>query len=278
MSYAIEVIKAYKKFENPARTLHLSLGKRLPRLSSREGLFQPEESSCIVAVDHVSFTVEQGEIFGLLGPGGSGKSTLIRMLATQLVPDGGSLRVFGYDVVRQALQVQRLINRVSVEASLFIKLSAMENLTHGSGSPEARRDILRTLSRLGIDESLIYQPMQEMRRTDQQKVSIARALLSRPRLLLLDEPAAGLDLASRRDVHAAIRSLRDELDTTVLIATTDPREAALLCDRIAVLDAGRIAALGCPPPARKRDLRDSQAAGLLGSCVTRKPVEEEIEK
>lgn len=151
----------------------------------------------MTAVDQVSFEIEQGEIFGVLGPNGGGKSTLIRLLSTLLLPDNGQISVFGYDVERQFVQVQELINRVSVEASFFKKLSPMENLLYGArlyglkGS-ETRRQVVEILTRLGLEKQQITSPMEEMSRGMQQKVAIARALLSHPRFLLLDEPTTNL--------------------------------------------------------------------------------------
>jgi ABC-2 type transport system ATP-binding protein len=205
----------------------------------------------IVAVDKVSFTVKENEIFGVLGPNGSGKSTLIRLIATLLLPDDGELKVFGYDVVKQPRQVQALINRVSVEASFFKKLSPMENLLYGArlyGLPggETRKQVVQILTRLGLEERSIYSPMEEMSRGMQQKVAIARALLSKPRLLLLDEPTTGLDPRSKRDVQAVVRELRDDFGTTMLLTTHDMHEAEVLCDRVAIIDGGRIVALDTP--------------------------------
>jgi ABC-2 type transport system ATP-binding protein len=205
-------------------------------------------------VDHVSFTVQEGEIFGVLGPNGGGKSTLIRLISTLLIPDGGVVTVFGYDVVRQPMQVQRLINRVSVEASFFKKLSPMENLMYGArlyGLPaaETRQRIVEILTRLGLEKRAIYQPMEEMSRGMQQKVAIARALLSRPRLLLLDEPTTGLDPRSKREVQAVVQELRAG-GTTILLTTHDMDEADSLCDRIAIMDKGRVVALGTPAELR----------------------------
>ncbi len=204
----------------------------------------------VKAVDNVSFAVQEGEIFGVLGPNGGGKSTLIRLISTLLLPDAGQVLVFGYDVVRQPMQVQRLINRVSVEASFFKKLSPMENLMYGArlyGLPaaETRRRIVEILTRLGLERRAIYQPMEEMSRGMQQKVAIARALLSRPRLLLLDEPTTGLDPRSKREVQAVVRELRAG-GTTVLLTTHDMAEAESLCDRIAIMDQGHIVALDTP--------------------------------
>jgi ABC-2 type transport system ATP-binding protein len=205
----------------------------------------------VVAVDHVSFSIVEGEIFGVLGPNGSGKSTLIRLIATLLLPDDGSIKVFDYDVVNQPMDVQRMINRVSVEASFFKKLSPMENLIYGArlyglGGGETRRKIVEILTRLGLEERSIYQPMEEMSRGMQQKVAIARALLSRPKVLLLDEPTTGLDPRSKREVQAVIKEMNQEFKTTILLTTHDMNEADNLCDRVAIIDGGVIIALDKP--------------------------------
>src|SRR5947208_6286785 len=150
------------------------------------------------AVDDVTMTIKRREIMGILGENGSGKSTLIRMLSTLLIPDTGHMSIFGYDVVKDEAMVQRLINRVSVEASFFKKLSPMENLIYAArlynmpGS-EARIKIKSILSRLGIPEDRVGQPLENMSRGMQQKVAIARAFLTAPIVLLLDEPTNGLD-------------------------------------------------------------------------------------
>ena len=247
MAEAIYIHEAYKKFGKAER----SLWQRLPWLNRAQNSKTNGHKPAVVAVNHVSFTVEEGEIFGVLGPNGSGKSTLIRLLATLLLPDGGDIIIFGFDVVKQPMEVQRLINRVSVEASFFKKLSPMENLIYGArlygmGGSETRRRIVEILSRLGLEKRAIYRPMEEMSRGMQQKVAIARALLSRPRLLLLDEPTTGLDPRSKRDVQDVVNELRDESGTTILLTTHDMVEADKLCDRIAIIDSGNIVALGTP--------------------------------
>src|SRR2546421_8508346 len=216
------------------------------------------------AVDNVTMTVKRREIMGILGANGSGKSTLIRMLSTLLIPDTGHLSIFGYDVVKDALMVQRLINRVSVEASFFKKLSPMENLLYAarlynmSGS-EARTKINSILARLGIKPARIKAPLEDMSRGMQQKVAIARAFLTAPIVLLLDEPTTGLDPRSKVDVQTFVRELRDEHDATILLTTHDMDEAEALCDRVAIIDQGRIVALG-DVQELKRDV-----AQLMGS-------------
>jgi ABC-2 type transport system ATP-binding protein len=205
----------------------------------------------VVAVDNVTFSVARGEIFGILGPNGTGKSTLIRLVATLLAPDTGAVRVFGHDVVRDEAVVKRLINRVSVEPAFFKKLSPMENLMYGARlygvDPKvARGRVFEILGRLGVSRESIAAPMEDMSRGMQQKVAIARAFLSSPILMLLDEPTTGLDPHSRRDVQAFVRELRDTHDATVILCTHDMAEAEILCDRIAIFDHGRIVALDTP--------------------------------
>ena len=241
MNQAVVVREAYKKFGKPGGPFWKQISK-----ANRNG-----NKPVVVAVDRVSFEVHEGEIFGVLGPNGSGKSTLIRLLATLLLPDSGAIEVFGYDVVRQSIEVQRLINRVSVEASFFKKLSPMENLLYGArlyglDGAETRRRVVEILTRLGLEKRSIFQPMEEMSRGMQQKVAIARALLSRPRLLLLDEPTTGLDPRSKREVQAVVRELNQEAGTTILLSTHDMLEADGLCDRIAIIDSGKIVALDTP--------------------------------
>lgn len=243
MSDAIIVNDAYKKFGKP----NGPFWKRFTSVRSNTNGSKP----AVIAVDRVSFAVRQGEIFGVLGPNGSGKSTLIRLIATLLLPDAGEICVMGYDVVRQPMQVQRLINRVSVEASFFKKLSPMENLIYGARlygmeGRETRRRVVEILTRLGLEKRSIYQPMEEMSRGMQQKVAIARALLSRPQVLLLDEPTTGLDPRSKREVQAVIRELNQESGTTILLTTHDMAEADNLCDRVAIIDGGKIVALDTP--------------------------------
>ncbi len=205
----------------------------------------------VKAVDHISLTIQRGEIFGLLGANGSGKSTLIRLISTLLIPDGGRISVFGYDVQRDEKVVKRLINRVSVEASFFKKLSAAENLMYGArlynlSVKQAKPEALRILQQLGLSEKRFGEPLEHMSRGMQQKVAIARGLLTSPLLLLLDEPTTGLDPRSKKDVQEFILRMRAEHDTTVFLTTHDMDEADRLCDRIAIIDGGRIVALDTP--------------------------------
>jgi ABC-2 type transport system ATP-binding protein len=211
----------------------------------------PHEARRVMAVDDVSLDVPRGEIFGVLGANGSGKSTLIRLISTLLLPDAGSMHVFGLDVVRDELRVKHLINRVSVDAAFFKKLSPMENLLYagrlyGLDAQQTHKCGLEVLDSLGITTRVALNPMEDMSRGMQQKVAIARALLTSPVLLLLDEPTTGLDPRSKKDVQNMVLRLRAEHDATVLLTTHDMDEADRLCDRLAVLDRGRVIALDTP--------------------------------
>ena len=253
---ALQVEDALKTFGKQGLGFALPFGKRANGQAATNG-HQNGKPKQTVAVNRVSFSVQRGEIFGVLGPNGSGKSTLIRLIATLLIPDGGQVKVFGHDVVKDAMAVQRLLNRVSVEASFFKKLSPMENLLYGArlygvAASDARTQAKSILLRLGLEEKAIFQPMEEMSRGMQQKVAIARAFLTHPILLLLDEPTTGLDPRSKREVQAFVRELRDTHDATILLTTHDMMEADALCDRIAIIDGGNIVALDTPAQLKQR--------------------------
>jgi ABC-2 type transport system ATP-binding protein len=233
------------------------------------------------ALDGVSFTVGRGECVAVLGQNGSGKSTLVRLLSTLLLPDGGSARVFGHDVERDERAVKRLVNRVSVEASFFKRMSARENLAYAARfyglTPRATRtQVPEILARVGFPADRIGAPMEHLSRGMQQKVALARALLTSPTLLLLDEPTTGLDPRSRREVQAFIREVRATHDTTTLLCTHDMREAAALADRVGILDRGRLIALDdADVLCRRYGVRDLEDAFL---AATGHAYEDDIEE
>ena len=217
----------------------------------------------VAALKDVTFTIERGECVAILGQNGSGKSTLVRLLATLLLHDGGSARVFGHDVFREPRAVQRLVNRVSVEASFFKKMSATENLSYsarfyGLTGAQTRPRIPEILARVGFPADRRNDAMEDLSRGMQQKVALARALLTAPVLLLLDEPTTGLDPRSKREVQEFIAGMRAEHDTTVLLCTHDLAEAEALAERVGILHGGRLLAL---EPAGK--LKARYGAGTL---------------
>jgi ABC-2 type transport system ATP-binding protein len=204
-----------------------------------------------VALHELDLTVESGGVTGILGPNGSGKSTLIRILGTLLTPDSGQAMVFGWDVVAQPLSVRRHVNRVSVEAAFFKELSPWENMLYaarlyGGGAAGTRERVTEILEKLGLPLDTIDQPMKQLSRGQQQKVAIARSFLTAPSLLLMDEPTTGLDPRSKKEVQELLRMLRAEREVTVLLCTHDMDEAAELCDRVLMMDGGRVLADGSP--------------------------------
>jgi ABC-2 type transport system ATP-binding protein len=211
----------------------------------------------VAALDGVSFSLGRGECVAVLGQNGSGKSTLVRALSTLLIYEGGSARVFGHDVAREERAVRRIVNRVSVEASFFKRLSASENLSYaarfyGIGRAETRERIPEILASVGFPLERSGAPMQDLSRGMQQKVALARALLTSPTLLLLDEPTTGLDPRSKREVQDFIRHVHAVHDTTTLLCTHDMAEAEALADRVGILHRGRLVALEQPAALRRR--------------------------
>jgi ABC-2 type transport system ATP-binding protein len=209
------------------------------------------KKKAVVAVSDVTMSIRRGEIYGILGANGSGKSTLIRLVSTLLTLDGGRVEVFGHDIERDEMAVKQLINRVSVDAAFFKKLSPHENLAYaarlyGLDAKKARAEAITIMARLGIGEKRLSRPVEQMSRGMQQKVAIARALLTSPTVLLLDEPTTGLDPRSKLDVQTFIEEVRDTHDATILLTTHDLDEAERLCDRIALLNDGRVVAEGTP--------------------------------
>jgi ABC-2 type transport system ATP-binding protein len=205
----------------------------------------------VEAISNVSLRLERGDVHGILGANGSGKSTLIRLISGLLTLDEGRVEIFGLDLERQEMAVKRLINRVSVDAAFFKKLSPMENLLfaarlYGLDGGSARRDAISILGRLGVGEKRVGRPVEQMSRGMQQKVAIARALLTSPTLLLLDEPTTGLDPRSKLDVQTFIEEINQTHDATIVLTTHDLAEAERLCARITVLNDGRVVAEDTP--------------------------------
>jgi ABC-2 type transport system ATP-binding protein len=231
-----------------------NLRKEFVRRDRRRGFPRKRR---LAALKDISLRIERGECVAILGQNGSGKSTLVRVLSTLLLADGGSARVFGYDVFAQPRPVRRLINRVSVEASFFKKMSSVENLSYaarfyGMPASETRAQIPRILERVGFPAERRNDSMENLSRGMQQKVALARALLTSPVLLLLDEPTTGLDPRSKLEVQNFIREMRAKHDTTILLCTHDLAEAESLAERVGILDGGELLALAPADELKKR--------------------------
>ena len=224
------------------------LRKEFRRKDSRKRGEKRGSKRVRVALDGVSFTMEKGETVAILGQNGSGKSTLVRLLSTLLLPDGGTARIFGHDVVSDERAVRRLVNRVSVEASFFQPMSSSENLGYasrfyGMTAKQTRNKIPEILERVGFPSDRRGEPMEALSRGMQQKVALARALLTSPVVLLLDEPTTGLDPRSKLEVQEFIREIRETHDSTILLCTHDLGEAEGLAERVGILDRGQLLAL-----------------------------------
>jgi ABC-2 type transport system ATP-binding protein len=219
-----------------------SLRKEFRRRDRRAGRFVKRR---MTALDDVTFTIQRGECVAILGQNGSGKSTLVRLLSTLLINDGGTARIFGYDAFKDTRAIRRLVNRVSVEASFFKKMSAAENLSYaarfyGMGPSQTRTAIPEILEKVGFPAERRGESMENLSRGMQQKVALARALLTSPVLLLLDEPTTGLDPRSKLEVQEFIKHVRAQHDATILLCTHDMAEAEALADRVGLLDRGEL--------------------------------------
>ena len=221
-----------------------------------------------VALDNVSFTVAKGEIFGLLGPNGGGKTTLFRILSTLVAPTGGSVRMFGIDVVRQQGEIRRRIGVVFQSPSLDRKLTVLENLRHQGHlynlrGPELQLRMDELLARFGMADRR-NDIVETLSGGQRRRVELAKGLLHKPQMLLLDEPSTGLDPRVRRELSDYLERLRDEDGMTILL-TTHLMEEADRCNRLAILDRGRLVALSTP-----RKLKE-QIGGDVISVETQQP-------
>jgi ABC-2 type transport system ATP-binding protein len=245
---AVEVEQLRKEFlrsDGKGRRLRFRRKKRVPALKG------------------ITFTITRGETVAILGQNGSGKSTLIRLLSTLLLNDGGTARVFGHDVFKEPRAVSRLVNRVSVEASFFKKMSSAENLSYaarfyGMSPRQTRKQIPVILERVGFPQDRRSESMENLSRGMQQKVALARALLTSPVVLLLDEPTTGLDPRSKLEVQDFIREIRENHDSTILLCTHDLVEAEMLAERVGILHEGELIAL-----APAEELKQQHGAATL---------------
>ena len=202
------------------------------------------------AVSGLSFSVNQGEVFGLLGPNGAGKSTLIRMLTTLVPPTSGTARINGFDVVRQANDVRRCIGVIPQAMTSDLDLSAEENMgifakLYGIPRERRRRTIDELLAAVDLAQ-WASKPVKMFSGGMRRRLEIARGLVHQPKIFFLDEPTTGLDPVSRVAVWDMLSKLKRERDLTILVTTHYMDEADKLCDRIAIVDHGKLVALDSP--------------------------------
>lgn len=217
-----------------------------------------------LAVDHISFEVEQGELFGFLGPNGAGKTTTIRMLTGVSTPTEGEAHVMGYDIIEHSVEAKSLMGIVPDISNVYTELSALENLAFTGklyGIPKAKREekadnLLKRFDLYNRRKEKVEGFSRGMKR----RVCIAMALVNDSRLLFLDEPTAGLDVRSVRVIRKLVRDLNEE-GLTVFLTTHNIEEASQMCDRVAIINRGKIAAIDTPE-SLKSAMRTSQAVEI----------------
>jgi ABC-2 type transport system ATP-binding protein len=234
----------------------------------------------VTAVDHVSFSVRRGEVFGFLGPNGAGKSTTVRMLTGYVPPSEGSALVAGHDIVTDSLAARRWLGVVPEEANVYVDLTVWQNVMlmaelHGIPRGERTRRGTELLAVFGLSE----------RRRDRggslskglrQRLMLCMALVNDPAILFLDEPTSGLDVASARVIRETIARMSHERGTTVFLTTHNLDEASELCHRVAIIHRGRIAAIDTPQALRgaidaRRSVEVVFTAALHGTPVVSDP-------
>ena len=203
-----------------------------------------------IALDGLDLTIEDGELLGLLGPNGAGKTTLVKILSTVLLPTAGTARIFGHDVVDETATVRPLLGIVlGGERGLYGRLTARQNLRYWAAlykvpAAAGRRRADALLERVGLAERA-DEPVERFSRGMKQRLHLARGLIGDPRVLFLDEPTTGMDPVAARQFRSLVGELRGE-GRTILLTTHDMAEAEALCDRVALLDRGRLLAVETP--------------------------------
>jgi ABC-2 type transport system ATP-binding protein len=219
----------------------------------------------VMAVQHISFQVKRGELFGFLGPNAAGKTTTIRMLTGVIKPDEGTASIFGYDILREGLKTRQLMGIVPEMANAYVDLSAWNNIMlsgelYGVPKKERQERANKLLKDFGLYERKNHL-VKGFSKGMKQKLLLCMALISEPQILFLDEPTSGLDVASQRIIKEKIREF-NKSGTTVFLTTHNMEEASRLCDRVAIISHGKIAAIDSPEKLR------IQSSGLQSIVVS----------
>jgi ABC-2 type transport system ATP-binding protein len=230
--------------------------------------------SGVLAVDHISFEVHQGEIFGFLGPNGAGKTTTQRMLTTLLEPTEGRIVTFGHDLAHDAYPVKRQMGLVPEESNIYTELTAWDNLMFTAQLYRVPRTERAARARELLETFGLWEK-RDVKAADYSKgmrrrLSIAMAIIHKPSLLFLDEPTPGLDAQSARAIRDLIRQMNAQ-GTTVFLTTHQIEEANQLCDRVAIIDRGRIAAIDTPEQLKRAFRRAQSVEVALEPCKGPKP-------
>lgn len=222
----------------------------------------------LTAVDGISFSVEEGELFGLLGPNGAGKTTTMRMLTTLLKATSGTAAVAGFDVARQCNQVRACIGMVFQEPALDRQLTGRENLDFHGRMYAMRKDLRKERIHEVMDLVELTDRADDLVQTYsggmQRRLEIARGLMHSPKVLFLDEPTLGLDTQTRRKIWEYIRRMNETMRTTIILSTHYMEEADILCGRVGIIDRGKIVAMDTPK--RLKDLIGADVVTLETDC------------
>jgi len=232
-----------------------------------------KEFNGFTAVDRVSFNVKQGELFGLLGPNGAGKTTTIKMLATLLVPTSGEAKISGYDVYRDRNEVRNSIGIVFQETALDSKLTGFENLDFHSvmygmnkkNRVKKIREVLQLVELTDKADQLVEKYSGGMKR----RLEIARGLIHEPEVLFLDEPTLGLDAQTRRHIWEYIKNLNEGSKISIILTTHYMEEADFLCERVGIMDKGKIVAMDTPNELKNHIGADIVRLKVEGDCDTK---------
>ena len=256
---------------------HKQTGAKLPRRVVRRGILQPDGSLCILeiamqaiisakdlvkiydgvnVVNNVSFEVKKGEIFGILGPNGAGKTTTMEMIEALRPIDGGSVKLDGIDVAREPHKIKEIIGIQLQSSAFYDKITLREQLTMFASFYGKKVDAMALLDEVQLRDKADSYP-EKLSGGQRQRFSIASALVNEPRVLFLDEPTTGLDPQARRNLWDLIRTIKQR-GITIVLTSHYMEEAQLLCDRLAIMDAGEIIALDSP----KKLIKDLLARGF----------------
>ncbi len=228
------------------------------------------------ALRGVSFKIVKGEIFGLIGPNGSGKTTTLRIIATILKPSSGTVRVFGYDIVKEASKVREVISYLPEEADLYKRLTGIENLLFFARMYSENKKEAEEMVKFGIEisglQNRIYDKVETYSKGMRRRLALARTLMVKPKLAILDEPTSGLDVYASVNVRNSIRKYVRETGSTVLLSSHNMLEVEYLCDRVAFISKGKIIAIDSPSKLKEK----YDASNLEEAFV--KAVKYELEK
>ncbi len=234
-----------------------NLTKRFARTAGYRDLLPFKKRQWVTAVEGVSLDIKEGELFGLLGPNGAGKTTLIKLFCCLVIPSSGTVHVFGHDIVREEQEVKKLVGLVSAEErSFFWRLTGHENLQfyaslYHLSRQQAKKRINELLNLVGLADKGDIR-FQNYSTGMRQKLAIARGFLSEPRVLFVDEPTKSLDPVSAQAIRCFLKERVTEDRKTVVLATHNLNEAEQLCDRLAIMEHGRVVAAGSVPELRSR--------------------------